>query len=106
MIDIQGINIEVTDALRSHVEHNASKLDKFNTKNDLNLKVNLSVRNHDNYDVDVIVEGQSITGGCNSEDMYKSITIAFENVEKMLSRKKDKKLSKRHEKIILTDDEE
>jgi|AGFT01.1.fsa_nt_gi ribosomal subunit interface protein len=106
MINIQGINTEVTEALREHVEHCAAKLDKFNTKNDLNLKVNLKVIKHDEFDVDVIVVGKSITGGTQGHDMYDCITIAFENVETMLARQKGKELSKRHEKIDLTDTEE
>jgi ribosomal subunit interface protein len=106
MINIQGINIEVTDALREHVEHNVAKLDKFNTKHDLNLKVNLKVTTKDTFDVDVIVEGKSITGGAVGDDMYSTITLAFENVETILSRRKSKKLSERHKKIQLTDDEE
>lgn len=106
MINIQGINIEVTEALREHVEHYVSKLDKFNTKNDLNLKVNLKVEAKDTFDVDVIVEGKSITGSATGHDMYSTITMAFDNVETILSRHKNKELSKRHEKINLTEPDE
>lgn len=106
MITIQGINLEVTEALTEHVEYNVGKLSKYNTKNDLNFKVNLKVEAKDTFDVDVIVEGKSITGGAVGGDMYTTITRAFDNVESILARNKSKELSKRHEKIILTDTDE
>lgn len=106
MITIQGINLEVTEAMTEHVEHQASKLSKYNTKNDLNFKVNLKVEKKDTFDVDVIVEGKSITGSAVGDDMYHTITQAFENVESILARNKSKELSKRHEKINLTDSDE
>lgn len=106
MITIQGIHLEVTDALREHVEQCAEKLSKYNTKNDLNIKVNLKVETKDTFDVDIIVEGKNISGGAVSDDMYTAITMSFENVETILARRKGKELSKRHEKIQLTDTEE
>lgn len=106
MITIQGIHLEVTEALREHVEHNADKLSKYNTKNDLNFKVNLKVQAKGTFDVDVIVEGKSISGGAVGDDMYTTITQAFENVETILARQKSKELSKRHEKINLTETDE
>lgn len=106
MITIQGIHLEVTDALREHVEQCAEKLSKYNTKNDLNLKVNLKVETKDRFDVDVIVEGKRITGSAVSEDMYVAISIAFENVETILARNKGKELSKRNAKIVLTEADE
>lgn len=106
MITIQGINVEVTDAIKEHIEHNVGKLSKYNTKNDLNIKVNLKVETKDTFDVDVIVEGKNISGGAVSDDMYTAITMSFENVETILARRKGKELSKRHEKIQLTDTEE
>lgn len=106
MITIQGIHLEVTEALREHVEHNADKLSKYNTKNDLNFKVNLNVLSKDKFDVDVIVEGKRITGSAIGDNMYNAITQAFNNVETILARQKGKELSKRHEKIDLTDSDE
>lgn len=106
MINIQGINLDVTEALREHVEHCATKLDKFNTKHDLNLKVNLTVTAKDTFDVDVIVVGKSITGSAVGDNMYDVITVAFENVETILARHKGKELAKRHQKIDLTESDE
>lgn len=106
MITIQGINLEVTEALNEHVEYHVGKLSKYNTKNDLNFKVNLKVEAKETFDVDVIVEGKSISGGAVGHNMYETITQAFENVETILARQKGKELSKRHEKIVLTDTDE
>lgn len=106
MITVQGINLEVTEALNEHVEYHVGKLSKYNTKNDLNFKVNLKVEAKETFDVDVIVEGKRISGGAVGHNMYETITQAFENVETILARQKGKELSKRHEKIVLTDTDE
>lgn len=106
MIDIQGINIEVTDALREHVEHNAEKLNKFNNNNTLGITVNLKVKSKHFFEVDVIIPSKDVVTVSSGDDMYKVIPAAFERAEKVLSKQKGKELSKRHDKIDLTDDEE
>lgn len=103
---IHGLHTTVTPALEEHVYHCASKLDKYDPDAALALDVTLTVEGKDKFDVSVKVRGQSISGECLSDDMYASITVAFENVETMLARRKGKKLSKRKDKIEFTDAEE
>ena len=67
---ISGKNIEVTEGLRSAVEHKLSKLDKF-FNDEAEIFVTLSVeRNRQKIEVTIPMKGQVIRAEQDSTDMY------------------------------------
>lgn len=92
-MNIQG-NIEITEAIKSHVEHCNAKLDKYDNKHNFHPKVNLTVLSSKNFKCHVIIN--DINTESTSEDMYVSITEAFEKVETILEKNKSKIIAKRY----------
>lgn len=104
MMNIQGINLEVTTALREHIEYSNTKLEKYDTKHNLNLKVNLTKQSNTAFKCHII--HNDISTESVSEDMYMSISDAFDKIETILEKKKSKELSKRHATAEIVEDDE
>lgn len=96
-VQISGHKIEVTDALRSHIE---SKLDRLTRHFDnlTSLKVVLSVEKHDH-----IADGTLVGSGCNlhgqatETDMYQAIDLMIDRLVAQL-RKHKEKLTDHHQR--------
>lgn len=94
-IKIFGKNIEVTEGIRSAVEDKLGKLDKYfaeETKADVTLSVN---RNEQKVEVTIPVKGNIIRAEEISEDMYASIDMVEETIERQLVRYKNKLIDKK-----------
>ena len=94
-IKIFGKNIEVTEGIRSAVEEKLGKLDKYfaeETKADVTLSVN---RNEQKVEVTIPVKGNIIRAEEISEDMYASIDMVEETIERQLVRYKNKLIDKK-----------
>ena len=106
-VNIFSNNIPVTDSLREHVEHCSEKLKKFDSTENMVIKVTLSKYGKHQFSADV-----SSTGGkyftasklkgfnSHSDDMYLAITSAFDSIEHTMSTEKSKILSKRFDNNI------
>ena len=89
-ITISGKNIDVTEGLRGAVEEKLSKLDKFFNK-EMDASVTLSVeKNRQKIEVTIPVKGGIIRSEQVSSDMYVSIDLVEEIIERQLKKYKRK----------------
>ena len=114
-ITITGRNIDITDGLRSAVEDKLSKLEKYFTP-DTDVFVTLSVeKERKKIEVTIPVKGNIIRSEQVSNDMYVSIDLVEEVIERQLKKYKNKLVSKQQnaasfrkefiEKEVSADDE-
>lgn len=93
---IIGKNIDVTPGLREAVEHKLGKLERYFTP-DTEIHVTLSVqKEHQKIEVTIPVKGGIIRSEQVSSDMYVSIDLVEEVIERQL-RKYKNKLIARHQ---------
>ena len=99
---IRGENLEVTDALRSYVEEKVAKIEKyFNENQELSAKVNLKVYREKTSKVEVTIPLGSITLRAEdvSQDMYGSIDLVVDKIERQIRRNKTKIEKKNRQKV-------
>ncbi|HHX78041.1 MAG TPA: ribosome-associated translation inhibitor RaiA [Firmicutes bacterium] len=86
-IAVRGKNIDVTPALRDYASKRISKLDKY--FDNAEAQVNLSVTKESHIvEVTVLVNGLIIRGEEETEDMYASIDLVIEKLEKQIEKYK------------------
>lgn len=91
---ITGRNIEVTDGLKEAVEHKLGKLEKYFTP-DTEIHVTLSVqKEQQKIEVTIPVKGSLIRSEQVSNDMYVSIDLVEEVIERQLRKYKNKIIDK------------
>ena len=94
-IQIFGKNIEVSEGIRSAVEEKIGKLDKYfaeETRVDVTLSVN---KNEQKVEVTIPVKGRIIRAEEISDDMYVSIDMVEETIERQLVKYKNKIIDKK-----------
>ncbi len=93
-IIISGKNIDVTDGLRAAVEEKIGKLEKYFTPN-TQVNVTLSVeKERQKIEVTIPVKGNIIRSEQVSNDMYVSIDLVEEIIERQLKKYKTKLIEK------------
>ena len=91
---ISGKNIDVTDALKSAVEDKLSKLEKYFTS-ETEVHVTLGVeKDRQKIEVTIPVKGNIIRSEQVSNDMYVSIDLVEEIIERQLKKYKNKLVDK------------
>lgn len=94
-IQITGKNIELTDAIRSYVEKKISKFKKYFDQV-LDVQVILEVQKNVHIaEILVNAKGVFLKGLERSEDLYASIDLAVDKIEKQLIKYKEKLQSKK-----------
>ncbi len=94
-IKIFGKNIEVTEGIKSAINEKLGKLDKYFTK-EVRADVTLSVnRNEQKVEVTIPVKGNIIRAEEISEDMYASIDMVEETIERQLVKYKNKLIDRK-----------
>ena len=94
-ITITGRNLEVTEGLKSAIENKLSKLEKYFTA-DTDVFVTLSVeKERQKIEVTIPVKGNIIRSEQVSDDMYVSIDLVEEVIERQLKKYKNKLISKK-----------
>lgn len=94
---IVGRNIEVTDGLKEAVEEKLVKLDRFFAP-DTEVKVTLSVeKERQKIEVTIPVKGSIIRSEQVSNDMYVSIDLVEEVIERQLKKYKNKLIDKQQD---------
>lgn len=99
---IRGENIEVTDAIRNYVESKLAKIEKyFNQAQELNAKVNLKVYREKTAKVEVTISVDSMTLRAEdvSQDLYGSIDLVSDKIERQIRKNKTKIAKKHREKV-------
>ncbi|MFC3931735.1 ribosome hibernation-promoting factor, HPF/YfiA family [Streptococcus dentapri] len=99
---IRGENIEVTEAIRDYVESKLSKIEKyFNQSQELNAKINLKVYREKTAKVEVTIPVGSITLRAEdvSQDLYGSIDLVSDKIERQIRKNKTKIAKKHREKV-------
>ena len=87
---ISGKNIEVTDGLRSAVYEKLDRLEKYFNE-DTEVQVTFSVeRDRQKMEVTIPIKGNIIRAEQVSDDMYVSIDLVTEVIERQISRHKKK----------------
>lgn len=94
-VTVLAKNIELTQALKETVERKISKLDKYFNPN-VEAKATLSVqKNRQRIEVMIPFNGVMLRGEEVTEDMYKSIDLVEEKLERQI-RKQKTKLSRKY----------
>lgn len=89
-INITAKNTELTDALKSYIEKKIGKLEKLCTKI-ISTNVVISVeRYRHTVDVKINAAGEIIKAKEMSKDMYSSIDLVYDSIEKQLKKFKEK----------------
>ena len=92
---IVGKNIDVTTGLRSAVEEKIGKLEKYFTP-DTNVNVTMKVdKDRHKIEVTIPVKGKIIRAEQTSSDMYVSIDLVEEIIERQLKKYKNKLVDKK-----------
>ncbi len=87
---IRGNNLEITDALKEFIERKLSRLDKYFGK-PFNANVALSVQKDDHrVEVTIPYPGMMIRAEEVSEDMYASVDLVVEKLERQIRKYKTK----------------
>ena len=100
---ITGRNINITPALKQAVEEKIGKLDRYFNP-DTEVIVTLSVqKDKQNIEVTIPVKGNIIRAEESSSDMYVSIDLVEEIIERQLKKYKHKHIDKKQSAIAFSD---
>ena len=103
-ISIIGKNIEVTPGLRSAVEDKLGKLEKYFTQ-ETEIHVTLSVeKDRQKIEVTIPVKGKIIRSEQASNDMYVSIDLVEEIIERQLKKYKNKLVDRKQSNDFFNQD--
>lgn len=101
-IIIRGKNIELTNALKEYVEKRISKLDKyFESLEEAQVTLNVEKDRH-RIEVTIPINGMILRGEEETNDMYSSIDMVLDKLEKQIAKQKTK-LAKRVKNSKLLD---
>ncbi len=95
-IIITGRNIEVTPALKEYIEKKLTRLEKFMDINDVNVTL-LVEKNLHRIEVTIMLNGYILRGEEVSGNMYSSVDLVADKMEKQMIRYKEK-IQKRNKK--------
>ena len=94
-VQVRGRNIDVTDALKDYVEKRLSKLDRFMDNLD-EAQVTLKVeKDSHRVEVTIPVNGMILRGEETTGDMYASVDLVSEKLEKQIEKYKGKLMRRR-----------
>ena len=100
---IIGKNIDVTPGLREAVESKLGKLERYFTPN-TEIHVTLSVqKGHQKIEVTIPVKGGLVRSEQESSDMYVSIDLVEEIIERQLKKYKNKIVDKKQAAVAFSD---
>ena len=96
-IKVTGKNIEITDSIREYIEKRVERLEKFEGKN-TEINVVCSVEREDQIvEIQISHDGEFIRVEEKNQDLYASVDLAIDRVERQLRKGKEKKIDKNRE---------
>ena len=100
---ISGKNINITEGLKEAVEHKLGKLERYFSP-DTEVQVTLSVeKDRQNIEVTIPIKGTIIRAEQNSSDMYVSIDLVQEILERQIKKYKTKIVDKKQSAAAFSD---
>lgn len=90
----RGKNMKLTDALKDYVEKRLSKLEKFIEHEEVQVTLAVEKNNHI-IEVTIPINGMILRGEEETGDMYSSIDLVVDKLEKQLEKYKAKLLARR-----------
>lgn len=87
MVTVRGKNIEVTNALKDYVERKLSKLERYIDIADAQVTLKVEKTTH-KVEVTIPINGMILRGEEATEDMYASIDLVIEKLEKQIDKYK------------------
>ena len=94
---ISGKNIEVTEGIRAAIEEKLGRLDKY-LADDIDIIVTMSVqKERQKIEVTIPMKGHIIRAEQDSADMYVSIDLVIDILERQIRRYKTRLMSKKYE---------
>ena len=100
---ISGKNINITEGLKEAVEHKLGKLERYFSP-DTEVQVTLSVeKGRQNIEVTVPIKGSIIRAEQDSNDMYVSIDLVQEIIERQIKKYKTKIVDKKQSAAAFSD---
>lgn len=100
-LTVRGKNLDITEALHAYVEKHTGKIQRYFDKP---LKINVLMRISNmtkTCEVTVFVDGVILRGVEKSDDMYKSIDLVFDKVERQIHKYKTRLARKFKGKNVL-----
>lgn len=94
-INVSGHHVEVTDALRDHVNTRLSKLQRHYdhiTKADVTLTVEKLIQKAE---ASIHVAGADLFSACESDDMYTAIDMMSDKLDRQLIKHKEKTIGRK-----------
>lgn len=101
-LTVRGKNLEMTDALHNYVEKHTGKIQRYFDKP---IKINVLLRISNmtkTCEATVFVDGVILRGVEKSDDMYKSIDLVFDKVERQIHKYKTRLAKRFKEKNTLS----
>ena len=96
---ISGKNIEITEGLKDAIEGKLGKLERYFSP-DTEVQVTLSVeKGRQNIEVTIPIKGSIIRAEQDSNDMYVSIDLVQEIIERQIKKYKTKIVDKKHSAV-------
>ncbi len=100
-IIVKGKNIEITDSLRGYAEEKIGKLGRYldkilKTEIELSVEKNPKINNPQVVEVTIFTNGPVIRAKESSTDMYQSIDLVYEKLERQVKRLNAKRIDRSH----------
>ena len=88
-IDFKFRHMESSDAIKNYAIDKLSRLQKY-LRTPLDAQVTFSIERHFQcVDVNLIVEGEHLQGRAEQEDMYASIDLVVDKIQRQINRSKE-----------------
>ena len=92
-VEIRGENIEVTDAIREHIEEKVAKLERyFNDVPNTHAHVNIKVRNNKRGKVEITIPMKDLTLRAEEghDDLYAAVDLVIDKLKRQIRKHKTK----------------
>lgn len=102
--NIHGKNIEVTDAIKGHIESKIGRIEKYFKNTDLTANVNVRVRGKDQIvEVTIPTDRVTLRAEDTHSDLYAAIDLVIEKLERQIRKNKSKAKKSLKQVVVFND---
>lgn len=95
-LQITGTNIDVTDAIKNYIRKKLKKVTKY-LRNIIEIHVTVKQERYQQIcEITILADNITVRGEGDTADLYASVDLAVERIEKQLRRYRGKLISRRH----------